>query len=246
MSSKLEHKIALVVGGASGIGRATAELFHEHGAFVIVADRDEAGCRAVAETLGPRAQARALDVTSEDNVQAVVEATIQAHGRIDILVNSAGILTQSTLVDMPTATFDGMIEVNLRGTFLTCRHVAPHMVARQSGRIINVASQLAQKGGVGLSHYSAAKAGIIGFTKSIARELAVNNVLANAIAPGPIMTTMLSGLSDAWVADKQAELPLGRFGEAREVAPSALMLAASPDGDLYVGQTLGPNSGDVM
>jgi 3-oxoacyl-[acyl-carrier protein] reductase len=120
------------------------------------------------------------------------------------------------------------------------------MLERGGGRIINIASQLGIKGGTGLTHYVAAKAGVIGMTKAMALELAEHNILVNAIAPGPIVTPLIEGLSEEWKAAKQAELPIGRFGQAHEVAPTALLLASSPAGDLYTGQTLGPNSGDVM
>lgn len=114
------------------------------------------------------------------------------------------------------------------------------------GRIINISSQLGIKGGIGLSHYSAAKAGVIGLTKSLALELAPDNVLVNSIAPGPIETPLVDGISESWKAAKRAELPLGRFGRPEEVAPAAILLASDPGGNLFVGQTLGPNSGDVM
>jgi 3-oxoacyl-[acyl-carrier protein] reductase len=114
------------------------------------------------------------------------------------------------------------------------------------GRIINIASQLAIKGGTGLSHYSAAKAGVVGLTKALALETAGDNVLVNSIAPGPIETPLVDGISEDWKAAKRAELPLGRFGKPAEVAPTALLLASDPGGNLFVGQTLGPNSGDVM
>ena len=120
------------------------------------------------------------------------------------------------------------------------------MVAAGQGRIINIASQLALKGGESLVHYSAAKAGVIGLTKALARELAPHGVLVNAIAPGPIETPLVDGISPEWKRAKQAELPLGRFGQPEEVSPTALLLASSPGGDIYVGQVLGPNSGDVM
>jgi len=246
MSQKLQGKVALVVGGASGIGRAIANLFHAEGATVAVADLNADACDQVARALRARVSTHRVDVSDEASVKAMVDEVISTHQVIDVLVNSAGILDEMPFLEMTSETFDRMIGINLRGVFLVSRAVAPHMVERKAGRIINVASQLALKGGMGLSHYCAAKAGVLGLTKSMARELAPFNVLTNAIAPGPILTPMLEGLSPEWIADKEAELPLGRFGRAEEVAPSALMLAASPDGDLYLGQTLGPNSGDVM
>lgn len=241
--SKLANKVALVVGAGSGIGRAIADLYQTEGATVALADLNEKSCT---ETARGDSSSYSVDVTSSDSVQAMVAAVIKRYGRIDILVNSAGILNESPFLEMSPDTFDQMLTVNLRGIFLTCRYVAPHMVERKAGRIINIASQLAMKGGVGMAHYTAAKAGVIGLTKSMALELAPHNVLPNVIAPGPIMTPMLGEVSEDWVKEKEAALPLGRFGTVEEVAPTALMLAASPDGDLYLGQTLGPNSGDVM
>jgi 3-oxoacyl-[acyl-carrier protein] reductase len=120
------------------------------------------------------------------------------------------------------------------------------MRQRKWGRIINIASQLAIKGGVGLTHYSAAKAGVVGLSKALALETAADNVLVNCIAPGPIETPLVEGISETWKTAKRAELPLGRFGTPAEVAPTALLLASDPGGNLFVGQTLGPNSGDVM
>ncbi len=138
------------------------------------------------------------------------------------------------------------IDIDLTGMFLMCRAAVPAMVAAGEGRIVNIASQLGIKGGVGLAHYAAAKAGTIALTKSLALEVSQHNVLVNAIAPGPIETSLVDGITEDWKVAKRAELPLGRFGLPREVAPTAVLLASDPGGNLYVGQTLGPNSGDVM
>ncbi len=245
MTGVLSGQTALVVGGASGIGRAIAAAFVDGGAQVVVLDRDPASSQEAASALGARG-AVAADVTAEQEVVRAVAEAEQELGRIDVLVNSAGILTQSPLVEMSLAQWQQTIDVDLTGVFLLCRHVVPGMVERGFGRVINIASQLALKGGTSLTHYSAAKAGVIGLTKSLALEVARDGVLVNAIAPGPIETPLVDGISEDWKVAKRAELPLGRFGTPAEVAPTAVLLASSPGGDLYVGQTLGPNSGDVM
>jgi 3-oxoacyl-[acyl-carrier protein] reductase len=187
-----------------------------------------------------------LDVTAPPSVDAAVRLVLADHGRIDVLVNSAGILTEAPLVEMSLEQWQQTLDVDLTGVFLTCRAVVPQMVQRGGGRVINIASQLGIKGARGLTHYSAAKAGVIGLTKALALEVAEHGVLVNAIAPGPVHTAMVDGISEEWKTAKQAELPLGRFGTPQEVAPTAVLLASTPGGDLYVGQTLGPNSGDVM
>jgi 3-oxoacyl-[acyl-carrier protein] reductase len=241
----LTGRVALVVGGAGGIGAAIAEAFCAEGATVVVADRSRATAQERATAVGA-AGAVEMDVTSAASVNAAVEEVLGGHGRIDVLVNSAGILTEAPLVEMSLEQWQETIAIDLTGVFLTCRAVVPQMVRRGEGRVINIASQLGIKGGRGLTHYSAAKAGVIGLTKALALEVAEHGVLVNAIAPGPIHTPMVEGITEEWKAAKQAELPLGRFGTPDEVAPTAVLLASSPGGSLYVGQTLGPNSGDVM
>jgi 3-oxoacyl-[acyl-carrier protein] reductase len=138
------------------------------------------------------------------------------------------------------------LAVDLTGVFYVCRHTVTGMIEQRWGRIINISSQLGIKGAPAMSHYVAAKAGLIGFTKSLALEVAKHNVLVNVIAPGPVETAMVAGVTEEWKKAKMLELPLGRFGVVEEVAPSALLLASDPGGNLFVGQTLGPNSGDVM
>ncbi|GAA5172107.1 3-oxoacyl-ACP reductase family protein [Amycolatopsis dongchuanensis] len=234
--SLLENRTALVVGGASGIGHAIASAFVKEGARVVVADRAES---AAFDSVP-------IDVTDEDSVAAAVATATERLGEIDILVNSAGILTESPLTEMSLETWSQTLAVDLTGVFLCCRHVVPRMVERGQGRVINIASQLGIKGGHGLAHYAAAKAGVIGLTKSLALEVSGRGVLVNAIAPGPIETPMVEGITEDWKAAKRAELPLGRFGRPEEVAPTAVLLASDPGGNLYCGQTLGPNSGDVM
>ena len=233
-SRNTEGRAVVVTGGASGIGKAIAEAFTANGDRVAVLDRSGA------------AGSIAVDVSDEASVKAAFAAARSRLGSIDILVNSAGLLTESPLEDMTLAMWNETIAVDLTGVFLCCREVVGEMRQQRWGRIINIASQLAIKGGTGLSHYSAAKAGVVGLTKALALETAADNVLVNSIAPGPIETPLVDGISEEWKAAKRAGLPLLRFGLADEVAPTALLLASDPGGNLYVGQTLGPNSGDVM
>jgi 3-oxoacyl-[acyl-carrier protein] reductase len=233
-SRNTEGRAVVVTGGASGIGKAIAEAFTTNGDRVAVLDRSGA------------AGSISVDVSDEASVKAAFATARSRLGSIDILVNSAGLLTESPLEDMTLAMWNETIAVDLTGVFLCCREVVGEMRQQKWGRIINIASQLAIKGGTGLSHYSAAKAGVVGLTKALALETAADNVLVNSIAPGPIETPMVDGISEEWKAAKRAGLPLQRFGLAAEVAPTALLLASDPGGNLYVGQTLGPNSGDVM
>jgi 3-oxoacyl-[acyl-carrier protein] reductase len=247
--SRLKGRIAVVTGAASGIGKGIAIAFAREGANLVVADQVEE--RLAAEVLvgirkhGGEALFVQTDVADEKSVQAMAEATLARFGRVDILVNNAGIFTESLIEDLPIADWDRVVNVNLRGTFLCTRAFLGQMLERRDGRIINIASQLGQIGGGAVGHYAASKAGVIGLTKSLAREVATRGVLVNAIAPGPIHTPILENESEAWRSKKLSELPIGRFGTVDEVTPTAVLLA-SAEGSYYVGQTLGPNGGDVM
>jgi 3-oxoacyl-[acyl-carrier protein] reductase len=241
-------RVALVTGAGSGIGRAIAEKLATDGELVVVNDlREDSAEKVVAgiKEAGGEAMTAPGDVSDPESVGRIVEAAREAFGPVEVLVNNAGFLQQKRFVDLTVEDFDRMIAVHLRGTFLCTSAVLPEMLSRGQGVIINVASQLGQIGGVELCHYSAAKAGIIGLTKSLAREVSAQGVRVNAVAPGPINTDLVLGLSEQWRANKAAELPLGRFGETHEVADTVSFLA-SDGAALYVGQTLGPNSGDVM
>ena len=245
----LQGRRAVVTGAGSGIGAAIALAYAQAGAHLLLADLDSARVEDVARRCrdaGGRVEIVVGDISDEAVANRAIDACVQALGGIDILVNNAGMLTQSPCASMSTQMWDDMLRVDLRSVFLCARRAIPHMTAQRWGRVINVASQLGIKGGVELCHYAAAKAGVIGFTKSLALEMAPANVLVNAIAPGPIATPLVDGISAEWKRAKEASLPLGRFGRAEEVAPTALLLASDPGGNLYVGQTLGPNSGDVM
>ncbi|MGK9236185.1 3-oxoacyl-ACP reductase FabG [Inquilinus limosus] len=244
----LADHIAIVTGAASGIGKAIAKRLATAGAAVLIADLHADRAEAVAATLraaGGRAGAVGADVSDPDAVERIFTAGRQAFGDCTLLVNNAGHVHQSPFEALAVADWDRMIAVHLRGTFLCCRAALPAMLAAGDGAIVNIASQLGQIGGVDLVHYSAAKAGIIGLTKALAREVSARGVRVNAVAPGPIETELVRSLSEEWRAAKRAQLPLGRFGAPEDVAETVAFLA-SPAAGIYVGQTLGPNSGDVM
>jgi 3-oxoacyl-[acyl-carrier protein] reductase len=241
--------VAVVTGAASGIGKGIAMAFAAEGANVVVADKvreTQAGdvLRGIKEYGGEASFVR-TDVSDPASVQAMATAALMRFGRVDILVNNAGIFTESLIEHMSVDDWDYVVNTNLRGTFLCIRALIGQMLARGDGRIINIASQLGQVGGTSVGHYVASKAGIIGLTKALAREVSKRGVLVNAIAPGPIQTPMLDSESEAWRSAKLAELPIGRFGTVDEVTPTAVLLASAA-GSYYVGQTLGPNGGDVM
>jgi 3-oxoacyl-[acyl-carrier protein] reductase len=247
---KLRGKVALVTGASRGIGREISRLYAEEGADLVL---NYMGSKEAAESLaeecrgyGVRAVEAQADVREVGDVKRLVETTLGEFGRVDILVNNAGTLNESPVAEMSVEVWDDMIASDLRSVFLCTRFVLGHMMERRSGRIITIASQLGQKGAEGLAHYSAAKAGAIGFTKALAREVGEYGITANCIAPGPIETDMVAGISEDWKEAKKAELPIPRFGSVEEVAPTAVLLASDPDGNIYTGQTLGPNSGDVM
>lgn len=246
---ELDGRIALVTGSSRGIGRAIAVAFAQEGADVAVNFRfAEAEAHDVANQimdLGQRSIVVRADVSQEDQVQGMVDQVLTEFGRIDILVNNAGFVTLSRIDRMDTAIWDEMIGTHLRGTFLVTRAVLPGMLERGDGRIINVSSQLGQIGREWMAHYAAAKAGIIGFTKSLAREVVGQGVLVNCIAPGPIDTGIVPEGAGQPRTNYDQLLPIGRPGSVEEVAPTAVFLA-SDAATYYVGQTLGPNGGDVM
>jgi 3-oxoacyl-[acyl-carrier protein] reductase len=239
---------AIVTGAGSGIGKAIALKLAATGYAVLVNDLSPDRADAVVAEIkasGGTAAATPGDVSSETDAAMIHADAVTAHGEVGLLVNNAGFVHQALFENLKVTDFDRMFAVHVRGTFLMTKAVLPAMLDAKQGVIVNVASQLGQIGGIELTHYSAAKAAIIGMTKSLAREVSSRGVRVNAVAPGPINTPLVLALSDEWRAAKKAELPLGRFGEPEEVAETVAFLA-SPAASLFVGQTLGPNSGDVM
>jgi 3-oxoacyl-[acyl-carrier protein] reductase len=246
--NRLRGKKCVVTGGARGIGRAIVLAFAREGADVLILDLNkDIGAKTAQEAADTGASVLAItaDVSDEPSVTAALLQAEQSLGSIDVLVNNAGISGSALLVNLSVDAWDRMIAVNLRSVFLCTRVVLPGMITRRWDRIISISSQLAHKGGRELSHYCAAKAGILGFTRSLAYEVAEYGITVNAICPGPINTDMSATLSEKWRARKRAELPLGRFGEVDEIAPTAVLLA-SDEGSYYTGASLNPNGGDVM
>lgn len=245
----LTGRTALVTGGSRGIGGAIVELFAAHGAKVGYCQYgDDANAQALAARLAEKGTSAAhtvCDVSNPSDVDSLANWSRDALGAVDILVNCAGVGGDLPFEAISLEDFDRVMGVNLRGTFMVTQKFYPGMAERGWGRIINFASQLAYKGAPGLTHYCAAKAGIVGLTRSLAYEAAPKGVTVNAIAPGPVETEILMGLSDEWRAMKKAQLPIGRFGQVNEIAPTALLLA-SEAASFYIGQSLSPNGGDVL
>ncbi|MGB0659750.1 MAG: SDR family NAD(P)-dependent oxidoreductase [Mangrovicoccus sp.] len=227
----LDNKFAIVTGAASarGLGKSTAALFAEHGATVAILDLDEAAAKAAAADIGPDHLGFACDVTDKDACLSVVEALKSVTEQIDILVNNAGITQPLKTMGIAPENYDAVLDVNLRGTLYMSQAVLPTMQSQKSGSIINLSSVSAQRGGgiFGGPHYSAAKAGILGLTKAMAREFAPDNVRINAICPGFIATDITGGaLTPDMMTQILDGIPMGRAGEASDVAGCALFLAS--------------------
>jgi 3-oxoacyl-[acyl-carrier protein] reductase len=246
---RLSGKVALVTGSARGIGKTIVERFAAEGAVVVLSDvTNEA---AAAETLaaivggGGKGMVEMFDVGDAAQVDAAIQHILSEQGRIDILVNNAGITRDNLLMRLSEEDFDSVLRTNLKGTFLLTKAVSRPMMKQRTGRIVNLSSVVGQMGNAGQSNYSAAKAGIIGFTKSMARELASRGVTVNAIAPGFIMTAMTAALPENVRQGFLDQIPMGKFGTPEDVAELAVYLAS--DGASYVtGQVIGINGGLYM
>ena len=244
---KLSDKVALVTGASRGIGKATALALAAEGAKVVVNYARSSGAAdevvATITEAGGEAIALQADVSQENEVDALVKETKGKLGRIDVLVNNAGITRDTLLLRMKSADWQAVIDLNLTGVFLCSRAVSKIMLKQKSGRIINITSVAGQMGNPGQANYSAAKAGVIGFTKTIAKELASRGVTANAVAPGFIATDMTEELEAEGILKF---IPLGRYGKPEEVAGMIRFLASDPAAAYITGQVFNVDGGMVM
>ncbi|MEO0184945.1 MAG: 3-oxoacyl-[acyl-carrier-protein] reductase [candidate division WOR-3 bacterium] len=241
----LNGKIAFITGGASGIGAAIVRKFAENGATVIIGDVDQDLGRTTVQQIGEKAYFYHIDIANEQSVNGTVENIVSSFAKIDILVNNAGITNDKLLLRMSKEDWDRVISINLTGTFLVTRAVVKHMMKQRSGTIINIASVIGLIGNAGQANYAASKAGIIGFTKSCAKEFASRNIKVNAIAPGFIETRMTEKLPEEVRQTYFKLIPLGRFGRPEDVANLALFLC-SDQADYITGQVIALDGGMVM
>lgn len=237
---RFKGKIALVTGGSRGIGRAIAERLIKEGAKVWIADINEELLKEAASEIG--AFPVKMDVTSEEEVKSGVKKILEEDGKIDFLVNNAGITRDGLLMRMKLSDWEAVLKVNLTGAFLVTREVIRGMIRQRSGAIVNIASVVGEMGNAGQANYSASKAGLIGFTKSVAKEVASRNVRVNAVAPGFVITPMTEKLPDRVKEEYFKAIPLGRFSTPEEIA-SVVAFLLSDDASYITGEVIKVNGG---
>ncbi len=245
MNIDLSGRTALVTGSTRGIGHAIAQVLTECGARVAVVGRSADTAQAVAAELGNGAQGFACDVSDVAQVSALVERVEQALGAVDILVNNAGVTRDNIMLRLKDDDWDAVIDANLRGAFASIRAAARGMMKRRWGRIVNISSIVGLIGNRGQTNYAASKAGLIGLTKSVAREFASRNILANVVAPGFIETDMTAAMTEDARRTLSAQIPLERLGAPRDVA-AAVAFLASEHAAYITGQVLVVDGGMVM
>ena len=244
----LNHQIAVVTGAGRGIGRAIALKFAAEGADVVCVSRTVENSDKVAaevRALGRQAWAFAVDVADSDAVNTAAESILKATGKVDVLVNNAGVTRDGLLMRMSDQDWDAVLDTNLKGAFLFTKAFTRAFLKQRSGRILNIASVIGLIGNAGQANYAASKAGLIGFTKSVAKELASRGITVNAIAPGFIETDMTTVLKPEMKQALLAQIPLASFGQAEDIAHAALFLASN-EARYITGQVLSVDGGLVM
>ena len=245
---KLEGKVALVTGAAQGIGKAVALLLARNGADIVVSDinleKAEETAKEV-QALGRKALATKVDVATLGDVEKMVEAILVQFGKVDILVNNAGIARDKLILRMTEEDWDAVLNINLKGTFNCTKAVVRHMSKQRSGKIVNIASVVGEMGNAGQGNYAASKAGVIGFTKTIAREFAQRGINVNAIAPGYIETPMTDALPDKAKEELKRLIPMDRLGKPEDVAEAVLFLVSEAS-SYITGHVLNVNGGIYM
>lgn len=248
MSGRFEGKVAVVTGGARGIGRALTEAFAREGAKVVISGRDEAlleEARGAVTASGAEAIAVRADVSRETDADALCDRALEAFGRADILVNNAGVTRDGLLLRMKDADWEQVLGTNLTGAFHCIRAFAKPMMKQRWGRIVNVSSVVGLTGNAGQANYAASKAGLLGLTKAVAKELASRHITVNAVAPGFIETAMTDALGEKVREGLMAQIPMGRLGKPGDVA-SAVAFLCSEDAAYVTGQVLTVDGGMVM
>jgi 3-oxoacyl-[acyl-carrier protein] reductase len=243
----LNGKIAIVTGASRGIGRAIAAMMADRGAVVIAAARGENAADTVAAitAAGGRAERASVDVADQASIDTMIGGVLAAHGRIDILVNNAGITRDQLMLRMKRNDWDDVIATNLTAAFSCVQAVIKPMVKQRAGRIISISSVVGQTGNAGQANYAASKAGLIGFSKALARELAARNITVNVVAPGLVETDMTRAVAEKAQGDWAAQIPLGRIGTPEDIAAAACFLA-SDEASYITGHVLAVNGGMYM
>jgi len=243
-----QELVIIVTGGARGIGRGVVEAALDAGHTAVAVDVDEAALAHLGDDMKGRPgrlETHTLDVTDRHAVKDIFDGVAARHGRIDVLVNNAGTNRPKPFIEVTEGDWDFLLSLNLKGTFLCTTAAVPHMLKRKRGKVINLASNIGQRGHAGMVPYAASKGGVIAFTKALGRELAPHGIQVNAVAPTATKTDRIMAYPEETREELRKLIPMGRLGEVRDVV-ATIMFLISPGGDFYCGQVLSPNGGDVM